>query len=80
MLVNGKKIADWVAEAKKTLQFSAIIPRAVAQSVPLKITFELPDAASPRRLGFGADKRNLAIALFTLKLNSVKAKMEDGGQ
>jgi hypothetical protein len=80
VLVNGEKIADWVAEAKKTLQFSAIIPRAVAQSVPLKITFELPDAASPRRLGFGADKRNLAIALFTLKLNSVKAKMEDGGQ
>jgi hypothetical protein len=75
VVANGKKVAEWIADSKVTMRFSALIPHALAKSEPLTITFELPDAASPRQLGFGADVRKLAIAIFTLKLDSAEAKI-----
>jgi hypothetical protein len=80
VFVNGEKVADWMADSKKGLHLSALIPKALAGSGHLEIVFELPDAASPEELGFGADARNLAIALFSFQLDLMETDSRNDGQ
>ncbi len=80
VLANGKKVADWVADDKRGMQFSAFIPRELAESGHIEITFELPDAASPQKLGFGAGSRDLAIALFSFRLDLIESNIQDDSE
>jgi len=77
VLANGEKVADWVAENKRGTQFSTLVPKNLAASGHIKISFELPDAASPGKLGYGADFRKLAIALYSFKLDLIDTRVQD---
>lgn len=74
---NGERVADWTADIAEITQFSATISQSLARSGRLRIQFELPDAASPRDLGLGADVRELAIALYEFRLDLKESAKAD---
>ncbi|UCF35393.1 MAG: sulfatase-like hydrolase/transferase [Acidobacteriota bacterium] len=68
VLVNGERVATWNATERKKLQSRAQVPANLTEKGHLTIEFELPDAASPSKLGLGGDLRELGIALYTISL------------
>lgn len=67
IVVNGRRIVDWVLESAAPRVHTAPLPKeALARRNVLKI--DLPDAASPATLGVGGDRRRLGVALHWLRL------------
>lgn len=69
--INNKKAGNWIADY--TGDYKIIIPEDYITNTNniLKITFELPDAASPETLGISDDERTMAFRLNSLKLEPV---------
>ncbi len=66
--VNGTRVADWTVRSEFE-QMHANIPREAFQGhETAEIAFDVPDTASPRALGIGADQRTLGVAITTLML------------
>lgn len=74
--VNGTPIANWEGTKPEMQQFSARIPKALMQRSRTEILFDLPDAASPKAIGRGADARTLGVAISTLVLRELSGARE----
>ncbi|MCP1714725.1 hypothetical protein J2T58_000565 [Methanocalculus alkaliphilus] len=65
--VNGQKIGEWVYDTPGLQEKSILIPQwALSDDEIQYITFELPDAMSPRELGQSEDGRDLALAVRSM--------------
>ena len=69
VLANGTEIDLWSAGKQQVHQFRAVIPKALIHSPDVEITFHLPNAVSPRSIGAGGDRRQLAILMRSLSLH-----------
>ncbi len=69
VLVNGNKVSEWIATERKVQTFQATIPKELVDSKNLMITFEFPDAVSPKSIDAGGDPRKLAIAMISARLD-----------
>jgi Phosphoglycerol transferase and related proteins, alkaline phosphatase superfamily len=65
--INGIKIGEW--HAKETGNYELSIPKKMITSTHLKITFEMPNAASPAMFNISDDNRNLGIAMVSLRIS-----------
>lgn len=68
VIVNGRKITEWIATEKKIYSFQVKIPKEFISSPNMTITFELPDAVAPRAINAGGDIRVLAIAMVSARM------------
>ncbi len=68
VLVNGKKVSEWIATERKIQTFQATIAKELVNSENLRITFCFPDAVSPKSIDAGGDGRKLAIAMISARL------------
>lgn len=66
--MNKHKLQDF-SLTSNTNQLFIVIPRDCFEENIQKITFELPDAASPSNLGISNDRRTLGIAVRTLSMS-----------
>lgn len=73
VVVNGRFVAEWEFTTESPVgERAAVIPAEVAgPREPLRITFRVPDAASPASLGVSADTRRLDIGLQWLRLDPI---------
>jgi hypothetical protein len=73
VVVNGQPVAEWEFTTESPVgERAAVIPAEVAGArEPLRITFRVPDAASPASLGVSADARRLGIGLQWLRLDPI---------
>lgn len=69
VLANGTEIDTWSAGKQQVHQFRAVIPKALIHSQDVEIGFHLPNAVSPRSIGAGGDRRQLAILMRSLSLH-----------
>ncbi|MDE2667093.1 MAG: sulfatase-like hydrolase/transferase [Acidobacteriota bacterium] len=69
VLANGTEIDLWSAGKQQVHQFRAVIPKALIHSPDVEIAFHLPNAVSPRSIGAGGDRRQLAILMRSLSLH-----------
>ena len=69
VLANGTTIDLWSASEQKVRQFRAVVPKALIHSPETEIRFHLPNAVSPRSIGAGGDRRQLAILMRSLSLH-----------
>lgn len=67
--VNGKRINEWIATERKTQTFQATITKDLVNSRNLLITFDFPDAVSPKSIDVGGDPRTLSIAIISARLD-----------
>ena len=68
VFVNGTKMEDWSvdkAEEKKLL-----LPKSLSNDGNFIVTFNLPDAATPRELGINNDMRQLALGFRSVRFGS----------
>jgi len=64
LIVNGEMAAEWViAKPGFHERSTSISKRLLTDPEQTVITFEMPDATSPRGIGAGGDVRELAIAV-----------------
>lgn len=68
ILMNDHKLKD-VLRVSDTENLTIEIPHNCFEEEIQRITFELPDAISPKDLGISADARTLGIAVRTLSMN-----------
>jgi Sulfatase len=69
VLINGQMAAEWViTKAGFHERSTSIAKELLTDPEQTVITFEMPDAASPRGIGAGGDVRELAIAFASLRL------------
>lgn len=68
--VNGQPVTNWVGTRQEIQQFSATIPARMIAGTHTELSFDLPDAVSPRDIARGADPRVLGIALHRLTLRA----------
>ena len=67
IVVNGSQaFSGSISERSGTIEFK--IPGAAKSDAFIKMEFRLPDAASPKEMGLGEDRRTLAIGLRTITL------------
>ena len=70
VLVNGQKAGEWNITTGGIQELTLTIPKGLlGDSDSLYITFDMPDAVSPKSIGAGKDRRMLGIALRTLALD-----------
>jgi hypothetical protein len=67
--VNGILVSEWVETVRKAQKRAIRIPARAVDNRELNIVFDLPDAASPRSLGLGADRKLLGIGLRSVQLS-----------
>jgi len=67
--INGRKAGVWIVTGPG--EYNLTIPQDYLKGPKLKISFELPDAASPANLGISSDSRKLALAMKTIKLSEI---------
>lgn len=73
---NGTEVySDEVTEADE--KFSFVIPKESIQDGLLMLKFHFPDAISPKELGTGADGRELALALNSIRFSELKESEEN---
>jgi hypothetical protein len=67
VLVNDKKVANW--QVGNTAAFRAPIPRDLTKAGGvLVITFRIPQANSPKKMGLSEDARVLGVRIYDLSL------------
>lgn len=71
VLINGRELTRWEVRERRAQRLQAEIPANWIDSPELMITFRLPDAASPRALGTGGDRRVLGMALRRFQLQEL---------
>jgi hypothetical protein len=73
ILVNRRLAGEWEVTNRDMQSKTLIIPEnLLAGPESMVITFEIPNAASPARLGTGPDKRELGLAVLWLQLTPGK--------
>jgi len=70
--VNGIELAQWTTTEKKPQDFTLRVPAELTTGNNLQISLELPDSVRPYTLELGADKRQLGVALVSLRLDIAK--------
>lgn len=69
VLINGQKAGEWNITTGGVQELTLTIPKGLLGAADtLYITFDMPDAISPKSIGAGKDRRVLGIALRTLAL------------
>jgi hypothetical protein len=69
VLINGQKAGGWNITTRGIREMELIIPKGLLNGVnSLAVTFNLPDAISPKNSGSGKDQRKLALAFRTMTL------------
>jgi hypothetical protein len=69
VLIKGQTAAEWVITKAGFHERSTSISKGLlTDSDQTVITFEMPDATSPREVNAGGDVRELAIAFASLRL------------
>lgn len=64
---NGEKIESYIADGMETK--SITIPASCIKDGALQLTFELPDAVSPKELGQSEDARTLALYFESMSIS-----------
>lgn len=59
---NDNEIDTWVIDKEGFVEYETIIPKALLNDQLLKISFEIANATSPKKLGLSEDSRNLGLA------------------
>lgn len=73
VLVNRQLAGEWEIANRDMQEKTLVIPEKLVEgSEIMTITFEVPDAASPARLGTGPDLRELGLAVLWLQLTPGK--------
>jgi hypothetical protein len=67
--VNGVIVDEWIERRSRFTSREVRIPAEVVNGSEVNIVFDFPDAASPKSLGLGADKKQLGIALMSVRLS-----------
>lgn len=65
---NGKELAAFEATTPEEKTYRVLIPQELLSTDLLEISFTLPDAISPEKLGINEDSRQIAIALCSFML------------
>jgi hypothetical protein len=69
VLINGQKAVEWNITTGGIQELTLIVPKGLlGDADSFSITFDMPDAVSPKSIGLGKDRRILGIALRTLAL------------
>jgi hypothetical protein len=68
VLVNGHRVGDWVFNKPGFQEKTIAIPPSVLADEIQYISFELPGAISPKKLGRSEDGRDLALAFRSLEI------------
>jgi len=69
--VNGVEIGQWLLDQPGIAEHSFDLPaQAVAGFRQIRITFDLPDATSPKQLSIGADERMLGVAFVSFRMDA----------
>ncbi|MEQ8223294.1 MAG: hypothetical protein ABRQ37_13380 [Candidatus Eremiobacterota bacterium] len=66
---NSRKVGEWIVSSQG--EYKIIIPEVCLLDPLLRITFELPDAFSPKSLGTGEDTRILGIRVIDMVLMEI---------
>ena len=69
LFANGTRIGEWTAIDKTMYSFLAHVPKGLVDSSELVITFEFPNAVSPKSIGEGGDIRKLAVDVYSASLD-----------
>ena len=69
IFLSGRNLCEWVFTEGKLHKQHIFIPGDLMRGDSVEISFELPDAASPAKLGVGEDSRTLGIRMYSLVLN-----------
>jgi hypothetical protein len=69
VVVNGQKLTD--ITVNKSGSYEVIIPKVETNNSLLKITFELPDAISPKELRISDDPRTLGIGVQSIIITEI---------
>jgi hypothetical protein len=68
--VNGQAVAEWLLSENGAQQLTVGIPdKALVGSRSIEISLEMPDARSPKEIGYNGDVRILAVAFMDLRLH-----------
>jgi hypothetical protein len=67
--VNGVVVDEWFEHRSRSKSREVRIPADTVKGSEVNIVFDFPDAASPRSLGLGADRKKLGIALMSVRLS-----------
>ncbi len=65
---NGQHLTTFEKTTPEKECFKVVIPKELVPAEDLHISFELPDAISPKEEGINPDPRTLAIALTSITL------------
>jgi len=68
--VNGNKVVDYYASGEESKTIT--IPGEYVEDGRLFLTFELPDASSPKSLGVGEDDREVSLAFKSIAICPTK--------
>ena len=66
--VNGEELTTWEATKTRITSRSITIPKELINRPITEISFNLPDAVSPRKIGTGGDARTLGICLINITM------------
>lgn len=72
--INGFDVGSVTATENRSLNLDVEVRRDVLQSDRMVVTFEFPDAISPRDIGEGRDPRKLAMGIYSFESHLVAAK------
>lgn len=72
VLINDKKVTEWVYETEDKQEKTVIIPKELIRGSLLHITFEIPNAQSPKNLNRSDDGRMLGIFVNSIKVDQNK--------
>jgi len=65
--INDRKAGEWIVSGPG--EYNVTIPHDYLEGCELKISLELPDAASPADLGVSSDSRILGLGVRTIKIS-----------
>lgn len=79
--VGGKQAGTWNISSDSFHNVELVIPgEFFNQAEMTEIKFILPDARSPESLGTGRDKRNLALAFYSIEFTQVSARIIENSE
>lgn len=75
---NDNEVAEFVAGGEEEQEF--IIPNEYVKDGSLSLSYELPDAVSPKSMGENTDERNLALAMKSITISSTDKAFDEEKQ
>ena len=88
VFVNGNKVGEWSVKEKEGIwnkvmrkdmfhERTILIPNNLLEDSVMVVTFELPDAASPAKMGLRGDSRILGVAMHSVVLTESNTVSEN---